>query len=140
MALAGFGRRGIGYGSRARLSNLARAFQQLVVNWLAAFPHDPPILNDKIQSREHNEGEQCRGDEAADNDHRQWLLHFRSNPVGKRHRQEPKHRQQRGHQDGAETHEGTQDNRSKKPDISRRRHRGQPYFRPFDDRFQGPRS
>src|SRR5713226_2180029 len=98
-----------------------------------------PLLNNKIQSREYNQRQQSGREETSNNNHSQRFLYFRSDSVGKRHWKQPEHSQQRGHQNGAQPHERTDDNRIKKADIFRPgRHRSELCLCTFDGCFGLP--
>ena len=69
------------------------------------------LLDKEVQRRQHHQRQQRRGYQSADEDHGQRLLHFRTDAVRQRHRQQPEHRQKRRHQHRAKTDRGTRHDR-----------------------------
>jgi len=58
-----------------------------------------------VQRWEHDQRQQGRADESADDDHGERTLNFRSDAVRKRQRNQTQHRDQRRHQHGAQAKE-----------------------------------
>jgi hypothetical protein len=64
-----------------------------------------------VESRQHDQRQQRGADEPPDDDDSEWTLDFRSDAVGQREGNQPEHRDQRRHQDRAQSEQASSHDR-----------------------------